>query len=41
MYIKFSFFEQLTNGDLKPACKILVNDVDYLMQVIVKKLEQM
>ena len=28
--IKFSFFEQLTNGDLKPACKILVNDVDYL-----------
>ena len=28
--IKFSFFEQLANGDLKPACKILVNDVDYL-----------
>lgn len=28
--IKFTFFEQLKNGDLKPACKILVNDVDYL-----------
>ena len=28
--IKFSFFEQLANGDLKPSCKILVNDVDYL-----------
>src|SRR5690606_25192961 len=28
--IKFTFFEQLKNGDLKPACKILVNNVDYL-----------
>lgn len=28
--IKFSFFEQLKNGDLKPACRILVNGVDYL-----------
>lgn len=28
--IKFSFFEQLKNGDLKPSCKILVNNVDYM-----------
>ena len=28
--IRFSFYDSLKSGDLKPACKILVNDVDYL-----------
>lgn len=28
--IRFSFYDSLKSGDLKSACKILVNDVDYL-----------